>query len=90
MSSNPNPPQFAPGSWAVPQQPFLLPPQLVDRIPDGQPLVLKPRLSRFVTVFGTIYVVFPLVLFLGLSVLLIATMGGPGSGRRSPCSCRGR
>jgi hypothetical protein len=47
----------------------------VRRIPDGEPLVLRPRLSRFILVFGAIYIGIPLVLFLVLGGVLIATSG---------------
>jgi hypothetical protein len=64
--------QFPPGSWAVPALP---PPRLVDRIPDDQPLVLKPRAGRFVAVFASIYIGIPLALLVGLSVALLLAIG---------------
>ncbi|GAA1034877.1 hypothetical protein GCM10009557_40860 [Virgisporangium ochraceum] len=48
--------------WTVP--PGYPLPELVDRIPDDQPLVLRHRASRFLAVFGSLYVGLPLSLFL--------------------------
>lgn len=50
-------------------------PVLVDRIPEDQPLVLRPRLSRFVAVFGTAYIGIPVVLYGGVTLFLLATDG---------------
>ena len=79
MSAGPNPPQFPPGGWAVPPQ-FQQPPggplpELVDRIPDDQPLVLRHRVGRFVAVFGSLYVGVPLTLVLGGHLLLLTMTG---------------
>jgi hypothetical protein len=78
MSTNPDP-QFAPGSFTVPRHPQAPPgaepPELVKRIPDKQPLVLKSRFSRFLTVFGALYLGIPLAILLGVSMLLFAVTG---------------
>jgi hypothetical protein len=70
-------PQFPPGGWAVPQgfPPGLPLPELVKRIPDDQPLVLRHRAGRFVAVFGSLYVGVPLVLGVGALALLGGTNG---------------
>lgn len=72
-------PRFAPDSWAVPLHPQAPPgvpaPELVKRIPDQQPLVLKSRFGRFFAVFGTLFLGFPFVVVLGVSVLLFAVTG---------------
>jgi hypothetical protein len=76
---SPNPPQFAPGSWTIPQHlatPHLPLPELVDRIPTDQPLVLRPRIGRFLTVFTTIYFGIPLAVYLAAFVALLAALGG--------------
>jgi hypothetical protein len=79
MSTGPNAPQFAPDGWAVPQQfqqsPGVPLPELIRRIPDDQPLVLRHRARRFVAVFGSLYVGVPLVLILAAVVFLL-TAGG--------------
>jgi hypothetical protein len=48
---------------------------LAHRIPDGEPLVLRPRLSRFVLVFGTIYLGVPAALF-GVATVALLVMTG--------------
>lgn len=76
--NTPDPLQFAHGGWTVPRQvhaPGLPLPEPVDRIPDDQPLVLRPRAGRFVAVFGSLYVGVPLVLIVGLLTLAIVTIG---------------
>ena len=78
MSANSDPP-FPPGSWTVPQHPpappGVEPPELVKRIPDDQPLVLKSRFGRFVLVFGAFFLGIPLVVLLGAAVVLFAVTG---------------
>ena len=68
-------PQFAPGGWTVPrgfpQPPGFPLPELVKRIPDDQPLVLRHRAARFVAVFGSLYLGIPLVLVAGALTLLL-------------------
>lgn len=77
--TSPDQPQFAPGSWTVPQHPAappgVGPPELVKRIPDDQPLVLRSRFSRFFFVFGAIYLGLPLAILLGVSMVLFAVAG---------------